>query len=91
MLPPEVEDWILMIPPCCKVWRRVRLQQWVFACLSITTVLFSTACPGHFQATPESSNVPVEELERLVTDSASKNKEAEQLEFAPDLLVVHRF
>ena len=42
---------------------------------------FSTACPEDPQATPKSLNVPVQEPERSVNDSASKKEEHETLDF----------
>ena len=44
------------------------------ACLSIQFGENDTACPGDPQATPKIPNVPVEELERLVKDSASQQR-----------------
>ena len=42
---------------------------------------FSTACPGDLQAPPKSSNVPLEEPERLARDATPKKKEVETVEF----------
>ena len=39
---------------------------------------FSTACPGHPQATPTSSNISAEKCKRLVKDFASEKKEVVQ-------------
>ena len=49
-------------------------------CLPVHTVLKNdTACPGDLQATPKIPNVPVEELERLVKDSASQQRHQKNL------------
>ena len=49
------------------------------ACLSIQFGENDTACPGDPQATPNIPNVPVEELERLVKDSASQQRHQRNL------------
>ena len=77
-----------MIPHQLMEWSPVRLQQGVNACLSISTVLSVPHVLGSI-GTPETYHVLVEELERLVKDSASKKQEAEtnfaELRKLPDL------
>ena len=76
-----VEERVLMIPPSVQGWNRVRLLQRLTACISISTVHSVLHVLGDLQATPKSSNVPLEGVERSVKISASKIEEARKLEF----------
>ena len=77
LLTQVVEEWVLMTPPCSRGWRRVRLLQWVTACLSIAAVqkfVHVLELPRHPHKV---SDVPMEEPEWRERDTTPQQKKDE--------------